>query len=172
MRGRPLKPRSINKRIETVKNLLKHMGEKGYAGRHLEQAVEYVKEPKVLPGSVLSHAQARRMLESVATDTPAGFRNRTLLELLYTSGIRAAELAGLDVGHVDFANGTARVTGKGEKERVVPIGRTALGLLENYVKGVRPFLMADPAEPALFLDERGRRLPYHTLLRTVHAAAS
>ena len=52
-------------------------------------------------------------------------------------------------------NGTARVTGKGEKERVVPIGRTALGLLENYVKGVRPFLLVDPAERALLLDEQG-----------------
>ena len=171
LRGRPLKARTVNKRLETLRNLLKFMGERGYAGRNLEEAIEYVKEPKMLPGSVLTHLQARRMLEAVATDTPVGYRNRTLLELLYTSGIRAAELVGLDVGHVDFPNGTARVTGKGEKERVVPIGRTALGLLENYVKGVRPFLLADPAELALLLDEQGKRLPYHTLLRIVHAAA-
>ena len=179
LRGRPLKPRTVNKRLETLRNLLKYLGERGYAGRSLEEAVEYVKEPQVLPGSVLAHAQARRMLERVATDTPAGYRNRVLLELLYTSGIRAAELLGLEVEHVDFANGTARVMGKGEKERVVPIGRTALGLLENYVKGVRPFLLrpalsavdGHPAQQALFLDEQGRRLPYHTLRRIVHAAA-
>jgi len=171
VRGRPLKPRSINKRIETVKNVLKHLASRGYAARNLEQAVEYVKEPKVLPGSVLSHAQARRMLEAVATDTALGYRNRVLLELLYTSGIRAGEILGLDVGHVDFPNATARVTGKGEKERVVPIGRTALGLLENYVRGVRPFLLRDPVEKALFLDEQGHRLPYHTLRRLVHACA-
>ena len=73
----------------------------------------------MLPGSVLAHAQARKMLESVATHTPLGYRNRVMLELLYTSGIRAGELLGLDVGHVDFPNGTARVTGKGEKERIV-----------------------------------------------------
>jgi site-specific recombinase XerD len=170
-KGRPLKPRSVNKRVETLKNLLRFMGAKGYAGRHLEEAVEYVKEPKVLPGSVLNHAQARRMLEAVATDTPAGYGNRTMLELLYTSGIRAAELLGLDVGDVDFPNGTARVTGKGQKERVVPIGRTALGLLENYVKGVRPFLAKGPEERALFLDEQGKRMPYYTLRRMVHAAA-
>ena len=53
----------------------------------------------------------------------------------------------------------------------MPIGRTALGLLENYVKSVRPFLLRDPAERALFLDERGKRLPYHALLRLVHACA-
>jgi site-specific recombinase XerD len=170
-KGHPLKPRSVNKRVETLKNLLRFMGVKGYAGGHLEEAVEYVKEPKVLPGSVLSHAQARRMLEAVATDTPVGYCNRAMLELLYSSGIRAAELLGLDVGDVDFGGGTARVTGKGQKERVVPIGRTALGLLENYVKGVRPFLAGDPQQKALFLDDGGKRMPYHTLRRMVHAAA-
>ena len=171
VRGRPLKPRSINKRIETAKNLLKYLGARGYAACTLEQAIEYVKEPKVLPGSVLSHAQARRLLDAVATDTPLGYRNRALLELLYTSGIRAGELLGLDVAHVDFPNGTARVTGKGEKERVVPIGRTALRLLENYVAGVRPFLVRETGEKALFLDGQGHRLPYHTLRRLVHACA-
>ena len=171
VKGRPLRPRTLNKRIETVRNLLKHLAGQGYTARQLEEAIQYVKEPQVLPGSVLSHAQARKMLEGVATDTPAGYRNRTLLELLYTSGIRAGELIGMDAGHVDFANGTAWVRGKGEKERVVPIGRTALDLLENYVKGVRPFLLRDAAEQALFLDEQGRRLPYHTLRRLVHACA-
>ena len=138
-KGRPLKPRSVNKRIETVRNLLRYLAEKGYVSGHLEEAVDYVKEPRMLPGSVLNHGQVRTMLEKVSTDTPAGFRNRAMLELLYTSGIRASELLGLGVRDVDFANGTARVLGKGEKERMVPIGRTALAMLENYVKGVRPF---------------------------------
>ena len=171
VRGRPLKPRSVNKRIETGKNFLKYLGRRGYANQQLAEVVEYVKEPKVLPGTTLSHGQARRLLESVATDTATGYRNRAMLELLYTSGIRAAELVGLDVGHLDFANGTARVTGKGEKERVVPVGHTALEFLANYVKGVRPFLMRQPGEPALFLDGHGKRLAYHTLRRVVHVSA-
>jgi len=171
MKGQPLKPRTLNKYVETVRNFLRYLGSQGYAGRHLEQALQYVKEPQVLPASVLSHGQTRKLLEHVATDTPIGYRNRALLELLYTSGIRAGELVGLDLGHVDFPNGTARVTGKGRKERVVPIGRTALQLLENYVKGVRPFLLRDPAEKAFFLDEQGKRLPYYTLRRLVHACA-
>jgi integrase/recombinase XerD len=170
-KGRPLRPRSVNKRIETVRNLLRHLADKGYISGHLEKAVDYVKEPKVLPGSVLNHVQVRAMLENVATDTPAGYRNRAMLELLYTSGIRAAELLGLDVRDVDFANGTARVLGKGQKERMVPVGRTALGVLENYVKGVRPFLLKDAAEQALFLDDFGHRHPYHTLLRLIHEVA-
>ena len=97
----------------------------------------------MLPGSVLAHAQARKMLESVATDTPLGYRNRVMLELLYTSGIRAGELLGLDVGHVDFPNGTARVTGKGEKERVVPIARAeyagmAVNVTPDTFRGAAP----------------------------------
>jgi len=171
LKGQPLKPRTVNKYLETARNFLRYLGGQGYAARHLELALQYVKEPQVLPTSVLTHSQARRLLEHLATDTPPGYRNRTLLELLYTSGIRAGELVGLDVGHVDFANATARVTGKGQKERVVPIGRTALQFLQNYVRGVRPFLLRDPAERALFLDEQGKRLPYHTLRRLVHACA-
>lgn len=172
VRGRPLRPRSVNKRIATAKSFLRYLGERGYAARYLADAVEYVKEPKVLPGSTLSHEQARRLLESVATDSAAGLRSRTVLELLYTSGIRAAELAGLDVGDVDFGSGTARVMGKGSKERVVPIGRTALAFLENYVKGVRPFIQQELAQTALFLDDRGNRLPYHTLRRMIRARAA
>jgi site-specific recombinase XerD len=87
------------------------------------------------------------------------------------SGIRASELLGLDVKDVDFANGTAWVVGKGQKERMVPVGRTALGILENYVKGVRPFLLKESGEQALFLDDFGKRHPYHTLLRLVHGVA-
>ena len=76
-----------------------------------------------------------------------------------------------DLDRLDLANGTAKVTGKGSKDRVVPIGKTALGFLENYIKAVRPFLVKDPENKALFLDKFGKRLPYHTLRRLVHAFA-
>jgi site-specific recombinase XerD len=95
-----------------------------------------------------------------------------MLELLYSTGLRARELLGLDVADVDLRSATARVLGKGEKERVAPIGRTALRLLESYLKGVRPFLLRNPREPALFLNRRGRRLAYDDLLRLVHRHAA
>ena len=171
VKGRPLNPKSINKQICLVKNLLKYLSSHGYVPAHLEVGLQYVKEPKLLPGSVLIHDQARQMLESVGTDTSLGYRDRTLLELMYTSGIRAGELVGMDVGHVDFPNGVARVLGKGEKERITPIGKTALKFLENYIKGVRPFLISETDEQALFLNLRGKRITYCALLKLVHAHA-
>ena len=170
-KGRPHKPRTVNKAIEQMKGFLKFLAKRGYLGQHLEEGLEYVKEPHVLPGSVLTHTQTRELLESVAADSPAGYTARTVLEVLYSSGIRAGELVGLDLDHLDLANGTAKVTGKGSKDRVVPIGKTALGFLENYIKAVRPFLVKDPENKALFLDKFGKRLPYHTLRRLVHAFA-
>jgi site-specific recombinase XerD len=111
------------------------------------------------------------MLRRIPTTNATGWRDRAMLEMLYSTGIRAAELLGLNVADVDFTSQTARVFGKGEKERLVPIGKTALRLVESYLRGVRPFLASDPKEPALWLDKRGKRLPYAVLLRRVHAHA-
>lgn len=102
---------------------------------------------------------------------PEGYRNRAMLEVLYSSGLRAAELLGLDLDDIDFDNATAIVTGKGNKQRVVPIGRTALRYLESYLKAVRPFLLRDPGERAVFLDQKGHRLRYNALAMIVRSCA-
>jgi len=140
-------------------------------GRALAEVLRPVKEPVFLPGSVISHEQMRRLLGTVATDTPEGYRFRTMLEVLYSGGMRIAELLGLDLGDVDFAGGTAKVLGKGRKERIVPLGRTAVQYLEGYLKAVRPLQAGATGERAVFVDGSGRRFPYYTFLRLVHAAA-
>ena len=169
--GRPLKARSVNKQVEIAKGLLRHMASTGVVSSSLAARLQYVKEPSTLPGSVLTHAQVRRMLDAVVTDSAEGVRNRTMLELMYSSGVRVAELLGLDVDSFDLANRTAVVTGKGDKQRMVPFGREAARLLEAYLKAIRPHLVSDAAEKALFLDGSGKRLPYHTFRRIVHAVA-
>jgi integrase/recombinase XerD len=170
-KGLPLKPRSINKRIEAVRTFLKYLAMHGLVPRTLVDQIDYVNEPKLLPTSVLHHAQVKKLIAVIRTDTPDGYRDRTLFEVLYSTGVRAAEILGLDVPHVDLRNATALVTGKGNKQRVVPIGRTALRHLETYIRAVRPFLVRDPNEAALFLNHRGMRLPYQTFLRLVHIHA-
>lgn len=169
--GLPLKPRSLNKLISSARAFLDYLAERQIIPPALLAGLSYVKEPKLLPTSVLNHAQVKAMLQAIPTTDAIGWRDRTMLELFYTTGIRARELLGLDVADVDFKNATAIVFGKGQKERVVPIGRTALRLLESYLKGVRPFLLKDPQEQALFLNRRGKRLPYQVLLRQVHIHA-
>jgi site-specific recombinase XerD len=170
-RGLPLKPRSVNKKIECVRAFLNYLAAEGLIPPALAAGVEYIKEPKLLPTSVMTHDQMRKLLRSVRTDSATGYRDRTIMELLYSSGIRAGELFALDVANVDLKNATALVYGKGRKERVVPVGRTALRYIESYLTAVRPFLMRDRTEQAVFLDAGGKRLPYHILRRLVHKYA-
>jgi len=95
-----------------------------------------------------------------------------MLEMLYSTGVRVGELLGLDVRDVDLTNATAVVLGKGRKQRVVPIGKTALRLLESYLKAVRPFLLQQGGEQALFLNQDGKRMPYHTFRRILQRQAT
>ena len=138
----------------------------------LPAALEYVRTPKPLPRTI-PHRQVRRLLRSIDTGAPCGYRNRTMIELAYSSGLRAAELTGLDVPDIDFDHATALIRGKGDKERLVPVGRTALRWLESYMRAIRPFLLREDRAPAaLFLDDAGKRMPYHTLRRIVLRCAA
>jgi integrase/recombinase XerD len=169
--GRPLKPSTINKNNQSVKGFLKYMATHDYIRGNMPLLLPRVQEPKTLPTSVLTHAQMRKLLSACPTDTPLAYRNRAVLELLYSTGLRAAELLGLDEHHVDLSNATALVTGKGNKQRVVPIGHTALRYVESYVLAVRPFLQRGGDSRALFLTRSGTRLRYRRLLTLVKTAA-
>ena len=171
-KGLPLKAQSLNLHIIAVRMFLDYLAARGFVPVGLPAVLQCVKTPDLLPLGALTHAQARKLLAKVQTGTPEGYRNRAMLELLYSSGIRAAELLGLDVGDMDFAHATAIVTGKGNKQRVVPIGRTALRCLESYLKAVRPFMLRNPDERAVFLDRQGHRLRYNAFAQIVRACAA
>lgn len=162
-KGLPLKPRSLNKLIESVRGFLNYLVEFGYLQRRTADVLRYVKEPKVLPVGVLENREMRRMFLKIDTSSMAGYRDRAILELMYSCGLRAGELVKLDVRDIDFRNALAKVMGKGSKERMVPVGRTALRCLETYIKAVRPFMLISGHEEALFLNSCGTRLRYHTL---------
>jgi integrase len=118
----------------------------------------------------LTEANLRTVMDRLlpAVDvTPAGYRLRTMLEVLYSSGIRIAELLGLNLGDVDFANATAKVLGKGRKERMVPVGKTALQYLQSYMRAIRAAVVENGEQQALFVDSAGNRFPYHTFRRLV-----
>lgn len=117
--------------------------------------------PKVARADTLAHVLAR-LEESAREGDPLALRDHAVLELLYGSAIRVSELCGLGVADVDHDRRTARVLGKGAKERVVPFGVPALQALEAYLVRGRPILVArrsrEPAEHALFLGARGARI--------------
>jgi integrase/recombinase XerC len=95
-------------------------------------------------------------------------RDAAVLELLYATGIRVSELCGLDTGHLDHARRTARVRGKGDKERTVPVGVPALAAVTRWLEAGRPALATTASGRALFLGARGRRLDPRTARRIVH----
>lgn len=116
---------------------------------------------KHLPG-VLRQRQAGELMElaAVASDDadPVAVRDRAAIELLYASGMRVGELTGLDVDDVDLSVGTARVLGKGGKERIVPFGAPAAEAVGAWLRTARPQLVTAESGPALFLGRRGRRV--------------
>jgi integrase/recombinase XerD len=169
--GRPIKPRTINTYNEGIKGFLTWLADNGHIRKDYPDRIRYVKKPLRLPGSILPHAKMRKMLSRIPTTDPLGYRDRAMLEVLYSSGVRAAELLGLNTFDVDFKNRTMMVTGKGDKQRVVPIGRTALRHLETYIKAVRPYLLQARGESALFLNRKGGRFKYRALLKCVHTHA-
>ncbi len=113
---------------------------------------------------VLSCEEVETILAQPDTDTPIGLRDRAVLEVLYSTGIRRMELANLNVFDVQWSRGTLFVRqGKGRKDRVVPIGERALAWVKTYLDTVRPELIADPNEQALFLTKEGERVKLDTL---------
>jgi len=123
-----------------------------------------------LPKHVLSASEVESVLCVPDVSTPVGVRDRAILELLYSTGIRRMELCRLDLGHIDAQSGVVRVEhGKGDKERYVPIGERALVWLEKYLVEVRPQLCPAFNDAAVFLNTEGRRISEQRLGTAVHA---
>jgi integrase/recombinase XerD len=156
--GRPNGAHHQNRMLSAVKQFMSYLKEYDYIVSDPAKDVRYAKEPKSLPRGILTPSEARKILHAPDTKSVIGYRDRTILELLYSTGIRKDELITLTLGDVDYNDGFLRVIGKGDNERVVPLGRIACRYLENYIKSVRPELLRDPYEKRLFLSGRHKPL--------------
>ena len=141
------------------------------------------KIPDVLP-TVLNESQAERLMECVDEDAAAALsqepdakrraielRDEAMLELLYATGMRVAELAGLDMADVAFSNRTVKVMGKGDKQRVMPFGAPADRALRGWLEHGRPALAGKSSAEALFLGSRGGRIGQRMVREVVHERA-
>ncbi len=106
----------------------------------------------------LNELQVEQLLEGIPTDAPRGLRDRAMLELLYASGLRVSELVNLTLDRLDFDNRTVRVTGKGGKTRIVPVGKKALAAIKQYLDTERPAAVKKRTGMEAFLSARGTRL--------------
>ncbi len=148
-----------NNALKPVKHFFQYLKEYGYIVSDPASAIAYAKEPSRLPRGILTQSEARKILHAPDLKTATGYRNRTLMELLYTSGVRKGELINLKLEDVDYDDGILRIEqGKGKKDRIVPIGKIACRYLENYIKSVRPEFIKDPYNNYLFLSLKGNRL--------------
>ncbi len=107
---------------------------------------------------VLTEDEVGRLLAAPDAGSPEGARDRALLELMYASGLRVSEATGLNLGDVDLSHELVRAVGKGNKERVVPVGSHAIAALRTYLRSVRPAFARRRPIQALFLSRRGGRL--------------
>ena len=138
------------------------------------------KQPQRLPKS-LSEAQVEALLNAPDTDTALGLRDRAMLELLYASGLRVSELVNLPLLSLNMREGVLRITGKGDKERLVPFGEEAGDWLQRYLDTARNELLAKKNSPAVFLTQRGvamsrvmfwMLIKKYALLADIHAPLS
>ncbi len=164
---RGLAPRSIQRRLSAVRSFFRYLAREKLVKQNPAAGVSAPKAGKRLPGT-LDVDQMARLLE-IPGDEPLTVRDRAMLELLYSSGLRLAELVGLNTEDLDRDDATVRVTGKGAKTRIVPVGRRALTALAAWLKE-RGSLARDD-ERALFVSRRGARLgPRSVQDRIVHWA--
>jgi integrase/recombinase XerC len=149
-----LGPRSIQRRLSALRSFFRYLQQHGVAAGNPGMDVRAPKSPKRLPRA-LDADQMTQLLEAPAEGALA-HRDQAIMELLYSSGLRLAELVGLDLPALDLADRTVRVTGKGRKMRIVPVGAKAVAALRGWI--TERAAIAKPDELAVFVGRNGRRL--------------
>lgn len=148
---------TIARRLAALKAFYQFLVKENYVDKDPTGDLASPRLERKLP-KILSVQEVERLLAQPDTRTIAGKRDKAMLELLYATGIRVSELTSLNVGDVDVSEGFLRCTGKGSKERMVPVGEIALQALKVYLNEARPKLISSPSEQAMFVNHHGRRL--------------
>ena len=148
---------TIGRQISAIRTYFKFLVGEGLAARDPSERLESPKRWRTLP-AVLSVPEVEQLLQAPNTDEPLAIRDRALLEFAYATGVRVSELVALKLQDILFEDGVARVFGKGAKERLVPVGRRALGAVALYARQIRPTLDRGHGRGVLFLNARGTPL--------------
>ena len=162
-----LSAKSIQRRLSATRTFFRYLMREKEVKKNPVTSVSAPKANKRLPGNLDADRMAR--LLDIPGDGPLVDRDRAILELLYSSGLRLAELVDLNLGDVDMQDATVRVTGKGNKDRIVPVGRFALQALRQWA--ISRGDLANVDEKALFVSNRGKRIsPRSVQARVKHWA--
>jgi integrase/recombinase XerD len=154
---RKLDSRSVARHLVTLRNFFRFALSEGHIKEEPTLNLESPKVWKTLP-SYLSLGDVDRLLALPDPATPLGSRDKAMVELLYSTGLRVSELVGLRLGDVDLQTGCLRCIGKGDKERLVPVGREAVSAVQQYLRDARPKLVRGRPSPHLFVNRLGGKL--------------
>ena len=165
LHGRKLKKSSISRKLATIRSFFKYLHREGYVKKNPAKLVSSPRVPKTLP-RFLDIDETFSLMDSPKGETFIPARDKAILELLYSSGLRVSELTSLDVVDLDIKETLVRVKGKGRKERIVPIGSKAMEAIQNYLP---ERISLKKKSSALFLNNRGGRLTQRSVRRILVA---
>ncbi len=152
-----LSNRSIARHTTTIRNLYQFLLREGAVDRDPTEFLPLPKQWSTIP-NYLNLEQINRMIEAPDQSKPTGVRDRAMFELLYATGLRVSELCGVEVNDVERDLGVVRVMGKGNKQRLVPVGKAALHAISIYLEDARPRLLKGRTSKYLFVTARGSKL--------------
>lgn len=149
--------RSTARRLSSLRQFYQHLVREGLLTGDPSERIEALRLGRPLPKS-LTEAEVETLLHAPDTGDALGLRDRAMLEVLYATGLRVSELVQLRCSQVNPRQGVVRITGKGGKDRLVPLGEEALGWLDRYLSESRPALLRGQPSEYLFLTRRGHRM--------------
>ena len=167
------KPRTTARQLSALRRFFRYRVREGQCTRDPTVQLESPRLGRPLPKS-LSEEEVERLLETPDAEKASGVRDRAMLELLYATGLRVSELVSLRLGQLRLDQGVVKVTGKGNKERLVPLGEEAVDRLQEYLESARGELLRGASTDALFPGNRGtamtRQAFWHNIKRYARAA--
>ena len=156
MAGKGKSPASIARGVASLKSFYGYLMSRGIVSANPARNTTPVRAERKFP-QILTGKEVELFLEQPRCEDPKGYRDHAMLELLYATGIRVSELISLDLDDVNLAAGFIRCTGRG-KERIIPLYSTAVKALTDYIRDIRPQIVPDPRETALFVNMSGERM--------------
>lgn len=166
-KGKPLCARSQGLLLSAVKGFTRYLKDKDYLVRDPGESLQLPKKPRRLPKVILNPQEVKKLISAPDTQTRQGYRNRIILEILYDTAIRRAEVSAIRISELDLDSGYIRIQGKGDKERVVPLSKRVCELVNNYLLMIRPSYVKDKDPGFLILNRWGERMEANSVWAVV-----
>jgi integrase/recombinase XerD len=171
-KGKPLSTRTQAQRLCVIKGFTRFLKDRDYLLYDPGQGLQLPKKPRRLPKVILTSKEVKQLLTAPDMRTTRGYRNRIILELLYDTAIRRAEVAAIRLADLDLAAGYILIHGKGDKDRVVPVSARVCELVQNYILMVRPSFVAGDDPGHLILNRWGRQMDANGIWAVVKRCAA